>query len=125
MLVRTIAAADNTAVQTPRKYVRRSRRPMSDDHQVDIECFDCFGRVDERFAFGNAASGRREFDRVRTQSFRGERKTIARACGVFEKQIGHCPASQQRKLVPTVFRVPTEVFSGIQNGHNFFPRQAF
>src|SRR6056297_1143778 len=87
MFVRAVASVEYRTSQFAGEQVRRARRVMTRDYPIDPHRLDRLGRVDERFAFGNAAACAAELDRIGSQTFRRQRKTIARPGAIFEEQI--------------------------------------
>ncbi len=87
MFVRAVARVDHAAAQLAGEQMRRARCLVSGHDPVHAHRLDRFRGVDERFAFGHAAAGGAELDRVGAESFGGERETVPRARTVLKKQI--------------------------------------
>ena len=71
MLMGSVAGVDHGAVQVLAQQVRRAGRAMANDDGVHIHRFNVLGRIDKRFAFGEAAARRGKLDHVGAESAGG------------------------------------------------------
>ena len=79
--------------------LRRAGGAVTQDENIGVECFEIARGVLERFAFGQAGSGRRDIDYVRAQPKRGEFERCAGARARLDEEIHQCLSAQRRHLL--------------------------
>ena len=105
--------------------LRGAGRAVAHDDDVDAHGLDVLGRVDERFAFREAAAGGGEIDRVGAQPPHGQRKAGAGAGGGLEEQVGQVRPVQDRDLFLTAAGGFFELSGGVENEEDLFGGETF
>ncbi len=125
MIVGAIAGIDHTAIKFAGQQVWRPGCAVPRDNPVDAHRFDGLRGVDKRFALGDAAAGAAEFDGIGTQSFGGERETVARPRAVFVKDVCASFSAKQRYLAPAPVGQFLHLTGNVQYRPNLFGRKRF
>lgn len=88
VFVRAVAGVEDVATEMFGEELRGAGGAVSDDHLIDAHGLDGEGRVDEGFAFGEAAAGGGEVDRIGAEAFGSEAEAGSGSGGGFEEQVG-------------------------------------
>ena len=115
MLVRAIAGVNDAGSETLREKLRSTGRTMAEHDDIGVVRFQNFGRVLERFTFGQARRTRRDVNDVRAQADRGDLERRAGARARFDKEIDQGFAAERRHLLDLTRADFLERVRGIEN----------
>ncbi len=129
MCVPPIAGVDHMNVRRvrarmPRDQVRRAAGRMPHHEHIGLHRRQVVDRIEQRLAFGRARTHDIEVEHVGGQAPRRDLERRARACAVFEKQVEHALAAQQRHIFHFALGNVDEAVGRAQDAFDHHARQA-